>query len=574
MIQKVGFKNFRRFKNFPEMELGDINIFVGRNNAGKSTVLKALQLMKGNLNTLSSISSRHDIRDLKSPMFVFDVDELAELHIDNFERALYNKAERKEITLSATIEGCSFTIVLDGQNIEQNSYYVAVPYNYIELKDEIIHLTFNFQTRHLLVELKRNNNLVNVDIIDKLKEEQKNTKFLIAHLEAEKRDTNAAVHVTEIQQTMTSEEMIEMVSRRQNIEKLLRSYYKQLEQIENNIDLLEKDREEEAKRVTTIDINSLPEFPGFEYNNIISRIFGNLINYAEEDFNLDMRTNVSKKVTRNQQLIKNSKRELREAHNHFLYALSIFDLEYIHAHAASQKVIYLKEDNKDVLSHAISEFCKARILPGDEEWTFIKKWMSKDRFGIGDDFSIKDIQSAGYMLKIIEDGEDMDLADKGTGSIQIMTLLFSLAVIMHKAISNDRYVPTVLIEEPEQNIHPMLQSMLADMFVDFWKLLSKGNKSQLIVETHSEYLIRRTQVLVAEESYVDEQEMLEDNLFRVFYFEKENLDQPFYQMTYGINGRFKESFGRGFYDAAGNLALELSNREITEEKNEIDWSAL
>ena len=56
MIQKVGFKNFRRFKNFPEMDLGDINIFVGRNNAGKSTVLKALQLMKGNLGNMSIIS--------------------------------------------------------------------------------------------------------------------------------------------------------------------------------------------------------------------------------------------------------------------------------------------------------------------------------------------------------------------------------------------------------------------------------------------------------------------------------------------------------------------------------------
>ena len=156
MIQKVGFKNFRRFKNFPEMDLGDINIFVGRNNAGKSTVLKALQLMKGNLNTLSSVSNRKNIFASMKPMFVFDVDELAELRIDNFERALYNKAERKEITLSATIDGCSFTIVLDGQNIEQDNYYVAVPYNFIELKDDAIHLTFDFQTRDLLLELKKN----------------------------------------------------------------------------------------------------------------------------------------------------------------------------------------------------------------------------------------------------------------------------------------------------------------------------------------------------------------------------------------------------------------------------------
>ena len=131
MIQQVSFKNFRRFKKFPPINLGDINIFVGRNNAGKSTVLKALQLIKGNLNTLSSVLNSKNIFAAAKPMFVFDIDELAELHIDNFERALYNKAKRKEITLSATIKNCSFTIVLDGQNIEKNNYYVAIPYNHI-----------------------------------------------------------------------------------------------------------------------------------------------------------------------------------------------------------------------------------------------------------------------------------------------------------------------------------------------------------------------------------------------------------------------------------------------------------
>ena len=74
MIQQVGFKNFRRFKDFPMMDLGDINIFVGRNNAGKSTVLKAMQLMKWNLNTLSNISNGRNAFASSRPMFAFDVD--------------------------------------------------------------------------------------------------------------------------------------------------------------------------------------------------------------------------------------------------------------------------------------------------------------------------------------------------------------------------------------------------------------------------------------------------------------------------------------------------------------------
>ena len=46
MSNTIGFQNFRRFPNFPEIELGDITILVGGNNAGKSTLVKAMLLMR------------------------------------------------------------------------------------------------------------------------------------------------------------------------------------------------------------------------------------------------------------------------------------------------------------------------------------------------------------------------------------------------------------------------------------------------------------------------------------------------------------------------------------------------
>ena len=236
-----------------------------------------------------------------------------------------------------------------------------------------------------------------------------------------------------------------------------------------------------------------------------------------------------------------------------------------------------KEDKTDVLSRSLSEFCKARIIPGNKEWNFVKKWMK--RFEIGEDFRIKDVDSAGYMLRIFDEGENpdedrgMNLADKGTGSIQLMTLLFSLAIIMHK-VETEAYFPTVLIEEPEQNIHPMLQSLLADLFLEFQKSISEHMESQLIIETHSEYLIRRTQVIVAENSYQDEIDLLNNNPFTVFYFDKDNAELPFYRMSYKMSGRFNESFGNGFYDAAGKLALELSDKENKQKGNDFNWSTL
>lgn len=41
-MKQIGFKNFRKFGYFPPMDLAPITIFVGENNAGKSTVVKGI----------------------------------------------------------------------------------------------------------------------------------------------------------------------------------------------------------------------------------------------------------------------------------------------------------------------------------------------------------------------------------------------------------------------------------------------------------------------------------------------------------------------------------------------------
>jgi predicted ATPase len=60
------------------------------------------------------------------------------------------------------------------------------------------------------------------------------------------------------------------------------------------------------------------------------------------------------------------------------------------------------------------------------------------------------------------------------------------------------YVPegsTVLLEQPEIHLHPAVQSGLADVFID----VMKRRRVQLVVESHSEHLLRRLQRRMAEE---------------------------------------------------------------------------
>ena len=114
------------------------------------------------------------------------------------------------------------------------------------------------------------------------------------------------------------------------------------------------------------------------------------------------------------------------------------------------------------------------------------------------------------------------------------------------------YESFLALEEPETHLHPKYQAKLAEMFYDAYQ---KYN-IHFIIETHSEYLVRRTQVMVAEARYNDEQELEEKCPFKVYYLPRPEDGKP-YDLGYQINGKFRNKFGKGFLDVADGLALNL-----------------
>ena len=79
------------------------------------------------------------------------------------------------------------------------------------------------------------------------------------------------------------------------------------------------------------------------------------------------------------------------------------------------------------------------------------------------------------------------LTDVGFGVSQVLPVL----VLLY-------YVPegsTVLMEQPEIHLHPAVQSGLADVMLS----VADVRNVQIVVESHSEHLMRRLQRRVAEE---------------------------------------------------------------------------
>jgi len=109
------------------------------------------------------------------------------------------------------------------------------------------------------------------------------------------------------------------------------------------------------------------------------------------------------------------------------------------------------------------------------------------------EFKIDEIGSGANLYRAVvkRDAKSSEalLTDVGFGVSQVLPAL----VLLY-------YVPegsTVLMEQPEIHLHPSVQSGLADVIMT----VAKTRNLQVIVESHSEHLLRRFQRRVAENSY-------------------------------------------------------------------------
>ena len=111
--------------------------------------------------------------------------------------------------------------------------------------------------------------------------------------------------------------------------------------------------------------------------------------------------------------------------------------------------------------------------------------------GLIEAFSLREFgEGRGFYEAVVQrhrEGPKATLADVGIGVSQVLPVLVLLHYVPERSI--------VLLEQPELHLHPSVQSELADVMLK----IAKERELQIVVESHSEHLLRRFQRRVAED---------------------------------------------------------------------------
>jgi predicted ATP-dependent endonuclease of OLD family len=187
-----------------------------------------------------------------------------------------------------------------------------------------------------------------------------------------------------------------------------------------------------------------------------------------------------------------------------------------------------------------------------EKIDFLNKYLRE--FNIGDKIDLEKIEFNGrieFKPFIIKNNEKLDYHQNNGFGIQMLVPLILNLVTTKESV--------LLLEEPESNLHPALQAKLADFLVE----CSTKFNIQFVVETHSEYIIRRMQYLVANTHFGKNKTLpkISTENTNIYYFndpkELEKETDYTFEINFKKDGGLTKSFGPGFFDVTDDIAYEL-----------------
>ncbi|WP_321307238.1 AAA family ATPase [Marinifilum fragile] len=517
-MDKIKLSNFRKIEDSWELELSPITLFTGTNNSGKSTILKALMLYSDFINSQNQIE------------LAFDRSNSQKHKIDCYSNAINWKNSKEGDNYT------SFSYSKDGFLISLKFYPLP------KIQNEA-----NFTKGRL--------ECLNVVRL------QDNASFTINYEAQSEYQLNFDKRFFDDNQLSNiNEEIISLKELKNSIAeeiKTLQVEYSQLEpssleaiKVNHSLEGFKQKEKEALKKIRSLQ--------GLIKKNSIT--WKPTINLSDSNVLKKTISSIIENVCFKDDKIKDVFFEDVDFFNVIVFSDLIkralnFNVTHLSPRRNCQTRLYVNDETSSDIYELINQHSKRPIHKSSKAASFIKKWMKE--FKIGENYNIKSIEGMASIIEILENNDSRNLVDKGFGAGQIFTILLKIGLEIDNLRfekQHDLSSSIILIEEPEGNLHPALQAKLAELFYDAYK--NYGIK--FILETHSEYIIRKIQLIVKEDKLVNEENPeLNNNPFKIYYFDSEKGP---YEMRFREDGIFKDDFGPGFFDIASQYAVRLLRR--------------
>jgi predicted ATPase len=167
----------------------------------------------------------------------------------------------------------------------------------------------------------------------------------------------------------------------------------------------------------------------------------------------------------------------------------------------------------------------------------VASWLR--RFELAEQFQLTPIdrEKRIYEARLQTHGADAIITDVGFGVSQVLPIIVLLHFVPEGSI--------VLLEQPEIHLHPLVQAEMADLFLE----TAHERNLQLIIESHSEHLLRRLQRRIAEA----ELPLASPEFIRLYFCELSSQGSTLRQVETDMFGSILNWPDRFFGDEAGDL---------------------